>query len=90
VKSSFRPPVGSTPWHETAQDDTKLFSPDFPIDYKVPSYGADPDIAGTKKHIEYAEGKLKHKLSKSYLYPTPEAAVPDLRLPNFGNYDRDI
>jgi len=33
----------------------------YPINYPVPSYGADPDIAGTADSIDIAEKMYDHK-----------------------------
>ena len=56
------------------------------MNYKVPNFGADPDMVATKKHIKDSEKKLKHKWNpkkKVKSYPT------NYKVPNFG-LDRDI
>ena len=43
----YRPPSGSTPWHEENFRENKWISPDFPHGYEVPDFGIDPDIETT-------------------------------------------
>ena len=52
--SEFRPPVGSTPWHDDHTGSKRLPPPE---PYTVPNFGVDHDIISTQKHIADAEKK---------------------------------
>jgi len=61
-----------------------------PMNYPVPSFGADPDMANTKTNLANSESKLSHTwivskkdLDKKPAYPT------DYYVPNFGQ-DTDV
>ena len=41
---SFRPPAGTAPWHEEKRE-WKWHKPDYPMNYVVPNFGIDHDIA---------------------------------------------
>ena len=57
---AYRPYVdGRTPWYKTTPKEPEI---DFPHDYKVPSFGADPEITHTKQALAWAEKKHKKKL----------------------------
>lgn len=51
--------VGLTQYTHPAPKVTNLQPAD--IDYPVPSFGADPDMAGTMDSIKIAEEQVKHK-----------------------------
>ena len=87
-KLSYRPPKGSTPWHEENFPLNKVLEPDFPHGYKVPNFGAkDHDIELTHKHIK--ESEIQHGATLKAKFYRP-VVIPDLRRPDFGKYDADI
>jgi hypothetical protein len=42
--SHFRPPEGTAPWHKEKRE-WKWHKPDYPINYFVPDFGVDHEIA---------------------------------------------
>ena len=59
VTYNYRPHTdGKTPWYKTSPKEP---STEFPHDYFVPSFGADPEIAATKQHEAAAAAKLGKK-----------------------------
>jgi hypothetical protein len=61
------------------------------MNYKVPSYGEDPEISGTISNAALAEKQVGHKWNP----PKPGYVAPpdhpmDYKVPNFGAKDQDI
>jgi len=57
MEEEYRPPHGSTPWHDPyvgSKRKTKKI-------YTVPDFGVDHDIIATHKHLRDTEKRLKHK-----------------------------
>lgn len=75
---------GSTPWYKTHARQPAV---GFAHGYSVPSYGDDPDIAGTQNNIKNTEATLKHELNASFKAPPLPYKV--YTVPNFGR-DSDI
>ena len=50
VKTDFRPPQGSTPWHKAAKGPDEE-EKDYPRNYVVPHFGEDRDITDSKRHM---------------------------------------
>ena len=84
LKSAFRPPEGSAPWHEPPSP-PDAEDKNFPRHYFVPHFGEDRDITSTKNHIEQAEKNLKHEMELKEEKPIKR----DYFVPHFG-YDHDI
>jgi len=84
-KSTYRPKAEQAPWYKTASSST-WNTPDFPMGYKVPSFGVDHEILASQADLSDAEKKLKTKLQV-----VKKAADPprDYFVPNFGK-DRDV
>ena len=82
---SFRPYTnGDTPWYKVPKREPTV---DFPINYKVPSYGQDHDIKDTISNTQKAEKRLGHQLEATF---TPPAGFKkDYVVPNFGA-DKEI
>jgi hypothetical protein len=60
--TDYRPPAGTAPWHEEKRE-WRWHKPDYPIDYKVPNFGIDHDIAVSQQNLEVAEKTLKQKFN---------------------------
>ena len=50
IKSDYRPPEGTVPWHDNAKTPDPE-EKEFPRNYFVPHFGEDDDIRYTKSHI---------------------------------------
>ena len=94
IKNRYRPIDGTVPWHKDISDPTWT-TPDWPVDYPVPSYGAlDQDMVNVAKSIKGSEKQLKKKLYASFSETDSKkdnyAANPrDYFVPDFG-VDHDI
>ena len=62
---------------------------DHPVDYFVPNFGVDHDIASTQDNIKNTEAKLGHKLAYVPKKDRPAEPPRDYFVPNFG-VDHDI
>ena len=51
AKLSYRPPSGSTPWHQEDFPLNKVLQPDYPINYYVPNFGVDTEIKTHFKNL---------------------------------------
>ena len=74
------------PWCKKASSST-WNTPDWKINYKVPSFGVDPDIKATQGHIKSAEKKLKQTFTASF--EKPKSHPMGYTVPNFG-IDKEI
>ena len=82
---SFRPYTnGDTPWYTVPRSAPKV---EFPINYKVPSYGQDHDIKDSIFNTKTAEKNLGHQFSASFT--ASPGFNKDYVVPNFG-IDHDI
>jgi hypothetical protein len=80
---AYRPYTdGRTPWYKTTPKEPE---PDFPHDYKVPSFGADQDMTHTVQALAWAEKKHKRKLK----IPKKAPKQPEIKQLNLGQ-DSDI
>jgi hypothetical protein len=61
--------AGCTQYAHPAPKDSVIEPPPAAVDYFVPSFGKDPDMAGTMNSIKIAEDMNKHKL----IMGTPES-----------------
>lgn len=83
--SAYRPYTdGNTPWYKTTPKEPEI---EFPHDYKVPSFGTDPETQHLAQSLNWAENKLQHKL---VIPEKPEEEKPS-KIPflDFGE-DRDM
>ena len=90
MKISYRPPVGSVPWH------LPITVPDFeevgshPVNYFVPDFGVDRDIINVTDAISQSEKVLKKDLHADFKADKPGVATPrNYFVPDFG-VDHDI
>jgi hypothetical protein len=82
----FRPHTdGRTPWYKAVPK--KEADPDYPINYVVPSYGADQEITATQNSQATAEKQVGHKLQATF--EKPKGFKKDYVVPNFGA-DHDL
>ena len=83
--SAYRPYVeGRTPWYVMTPKEPEI---PFPHDYKVQSYGADPEITHLAQSLGWAEKKLGQKL---VIPKKPEDEKPSkIDILDFGE-DRDM
>lgn len=82
----FRPIEGTNPWHKPAKA-SKWVDPDWPVNYFVPNFGVDKEIATSQKHLAEAEKSLKTTMKASF--KTPKSHPMNYFVPNFGQ-DTDI
>ena len=61
----------------------------YPMDYKVPNFGQDPDIIATQKSLATAEKRLKRKWKVDPNFKKAKGHPVDYKVPNFGQ-DQDI
>ena len=61
----------------------------YPMDYKVPNFGVDPDIITTQKNLAKAEKRLKRKWKVDPNFKKAKGHPVDYKVPNFGQ-DQDI
>ena len=87
IKTAFRPPEGTVPWHKNITDSTWV-KPDWDVNYFVPNFGVDKDIKSTQKHLAASEDKLKHKLFATFKKTDPHPV--DYFVPNFGPDEFDV
>ena len=57
TKINYRPPEGATPWHKAATH-SSWDEPTWKVDYFVPNFGRDSDVADSLNHLNEAQGKL--------------------------------
>jgi len=93
IKNRYRPIDGTVPWHKGITDPTWT-TPDWPVDYVVPTYGNDPDMSNVKRSLKGAEKELKKTLTASWAETDPkkDAYAENPRnyfVPDFGA-DHDI
>ena len=83
--SAYRPYTdGNTPWYKTTPKEPEI---PFPHDYKVPSFGEDPENTNLAQALQWAEKKLNHTL---VIPNKPEDEKPSqIPILNFGE-DRDM
>ena len=86
IKSKYRPPAGTNPWHHAASVPT-WEKPDWNVNYHVPSYGADRDMKLTMENLKLAEQEVGHKLKSSF--KKPKSHPMNYKVPNFG-VDGDV
>ena len=84
-KNHYRPFTnGRTPWYKTHPRHAAI---GHPVDYKVPNFGVDADIASSLEHLKNAEAKYGKMKKISYKkQPLPYKVYT---VPNFG-VDPDI
>jgi hypothetical protein len=83
---AYRCDGGKHPWCKPASVGLNA-DPEYPIDYHVPSFGADPDMANTARHLKSAEGSVGQEMQASFR--KPKGHPVDYKVPDFG-VDRDI
>ena len=81
IKTKYRPPQGSNPWHKEVKSNTWV-APDWDVNYFVPNFGVDNDVANTQQHLAATEKKLDHKLFAIFKKSDPHPV--DYFVPNFG------
>jgi len=62
---------------------------DYPVDYKVPDFGADHDMIAAASNIKGSEAKLGHKFTADFGATAAPVNPRGYTVPNFG-IDRDI
>lgn len=87
LKTKYRPPAGSNPWHKEVKSNTWV-APDWDVNYFVPDFGVDNDVLNTQKHLADSEGKLGHKLFATF--KKSEGHPVDYFVPNFGADQNDV
>jgi len=92
IKSKFRPPEGTVPWHKEISTPT-WEKPDWDVNYFVPNFGSDQDMIDTKRDIKVSEKMYGKQFTASW-DDTKEkdnyAANPrNYFVPDFGQ-DEDI
>ena len=87
IKTAYRPPEGSVPWHKNVTDSTWV-KPDWKVDYFVPNFGVDKDVKSTQKHLAASEKKLNHTLFATFKKTDPHPT--DYFVPNFGPDENDV
>jgi hypothetical protein len=81
---AYRPTLDQAPWYTTTPKEPEI---EFPHDYKVPSFGEDPENTNLAQSLNWAEKKLNHKL---VIPEKPEDEKPRLiPILDFGE-DRDM
>lgn len=84
-----REPLFSAPQrNDWAFETAKKTGPDHPVDYAVPDFGMDKEIANTQKSIADAERAKNHELTFKSGPPPPEHPK-DYYVPDFG-VDHDV
>ena len=84
-----REPLFSAPQrNEWAFETAKAKGPDHPVDYFVPDFGMDKEIANTQRTIKDTEVKMNHELTFKQGPPPPEHPK-DYFVPDFG-VDHDV
>ena len=85
----YRPPEGTVPWHNSTSSEPSWSKPDWKVDYVVPNFGPDHDIAATHKNIADSEKRLGHKMKADFKATENKLNPRDYFVPNFG-LDKDI
>jgi hypothetical protein len=86
MKQKYRPTPNSAPWHKAVKR-TSWDSPTWPVNYKVPDFGVDEDIANTSTNLAGSEKLLKTQLHADF---KAAASIPrDYFVPDFG-LDHDV
>ena len=88
VAIKYRPPAGSNPWHlDAGAINDKATETDYPVDYVVPNFGKDEEIARIQSlytaHPKNKDWKFVAKKDR------PDEPKRDYFVPNFG-VDEDI
>jgi hypothetical protein len=79
--TKYRPIPGTGPWHKDASL-TTVEKPEWKINYFVPNFGVDRDIATSQSNQNLAESSVGYKMKASF--KTPKSHPVDYPVANFG------